>query len=73
MLFSILCGAWFHLLYHQFDMAVLTWQAFIVFDLALVATLIFHEKNYYTRPINVSIYIYILDDGKRIYMNIYSK
>jgi hypothetical protein len=31
----------------------LNWQAFLVFDFALYATLVYHEKINYTRPINV--------------------
>jgi hypothetical protein len=54
LLFSVLCGCWFHLLFHSFHLYSLTWHAFLFFDLAFVATLTFHEKTYYTRPINVS-------------------
>jgi len=35
---------------------MLTWQAFFMFDVILIATFIFHEKTYYTRPINQMIW-----------------
>jgi hypothetical protein len=53
-LYATLTGLWFHLLYHSFDLKVLDWKAFLIFDLIFVATLIYHEKITYTRPIKVS-------------------
>ena len=52
-LYASLVGLWFHLLYHSFDLKMLDWKAFLIFDLVFIVTLIYHEKITYTRPINV--------------------
>ena len=52
-LFSVLCGAWFHLLYNNFFLRACSYETFIVFDFIFVALHLFHEKLNYTRPINV--------------------
>ena len=52
-LFTVLCGAWFHLLFHSFGITGCTWESFFVIDLLFIGLLSMNEKINFTRPINV--------------------